>query len=88
MSDTLSTIRLTGEDWQDANILSGVPAGTATYLQSQSSNLIQIAIATAKPDKSFKGMLLPNSPSFPAYITAGENTVWLYGVGPVSVQEA
>lgn len=88
MSDTRNTIRLSGEDWEDVSALSGIASGTAIYLQSQSSMFIQIAISATKPEKTFKGMFLPNSPSYPATITAGENKVWLYGVGPVSIQEA
>lgn len=87
MTDTIPSIRLTGEDWEDVSALSGIAAGTALYIQSQSSTIIQIAISATKPDKTFKGMYIPNSPSFPVTITAGENKVWLYGTGPVNVQE-
>lgn len=88
MSDTLNTIRLSGSDWEDVSTLTGIAAGTALYLQSQSSMYIQIAVSATKPDKTFKGMFLPNSPSYQTNVTSGESKVWLYGVGPVSVQEA
>jgi hypothetical protein len=88
VADTRNTIRLTGEDWEDVSDLTGIASGTAIYLQSQSSMYIQIAVSPTKPDKTFKGMFLPNSPSYLTNVTSGENKVWLYGVGPVSVQEA
>lgn len=88
MADTRNTIRLSGEDWEDVNAITGIASGTAIYLQSQSSMFIQIAISATKPAKTFKGMFLPNSPSYLTNVTSGENKVWLYGTGPVSIQEA
>lgn len=88
MSDTIATVRLSGSDWEDVTVLTGISAGTAIYLQSQSSMFIQIAISATKPDKTFKGMYLPNSPNYQTNITSGESKVWLYGTGSVSVQEA
>jgi len=88
MADTIEVIRLTGEDWQDANTMSGIPAGTAVYIQSQSSTKIIMAVSATKPAKTFQGMILPNDVKYPATVTAGENSVWLYGIGPVSIQEA
>lgn len=88
MADTRETIRLSGLDWEDVGALTGIAAGTAIYLQSQSSTKIQMAISATKPNKSFQGVILPNDVKYPATVTAGENTVWLYGSGPVSIQEA
>lgn len=87
MSDTLGAIRLDGDDWQDVSTLTSIPTGTSIYIQSQSSSTIQVAISATKPAKSFKGVMLPNDARYPAMITAGENKVWLYGTGPVSIQE-
>lgn len=88
MADTRDIVRLSGTDWEDVGALTGIPVGTALYLQSQSSTKIYMAISATKPDKVFQGMILPNDVKYPATVTAGENTVWLYGVGPVSIQEA
>lgn len=87
MADTREAVRLTGEDWEDVSVLTSIPAGTAIYLQSQSSTLIKVAISATKPDKAFKGMTLPNDSRYQGVVTAGENKVWLYGIGPVSIQE-
>jgi hypothetical protein len=88
MADTIEVVRLTGDDWHDVSVLTSIAVGTAMYIQSQSSTPIQMAVSATKPSKTFKGMILPNDLRYPATVTVGENNVWLYGIGPVSIQEA
>lgn len=88
MADTIGVVRLSGGDWENIHDLSGIGQGTGFYLQSQSSTLIMVAISATKPEKNFKGMILPADFRFYGVVTPGENTVWLYGTGPVSVQES
>lgn len=88
MADTISSINLSGTDWQNLNTLFGITVGTAIEIQNQSSTSILLAISPTKPALDFKGVVVPPIPSELATVDAGESSVWAIGSGPVNVQVA
>ena len=87
MAQTIESVILDGVDWINANEATGIAVGKPMIMQNQSSSPVMMAISTTKPDIKFRGILLPTDLSINGTVSEGESTVWLYGSGPVSVQE-
>lgn len=86
MADTLPAVKLTDSGYQSCVVLSGIAAGTSISIQNQTTGYVHVAISATQPVEDFIGELIPPKPEAKAYISAGENTVWLKGDGPVSIQ--
>lgn len=87
MANTIQAVILSGEDWQDVSILTGIPTGTGITIQNLSAARVLLAISPAKPDADFLGSVLMEDARFLGIVTAGESNVWLKGAGVVSIQE-
>lgn len=87
MANTHEAVNLSGVDWEDVSVLTGIPAGTAITIQNLSPSRILVALSPARPEKDFKGSVLMEDAKFLGYVTAGEDKVWLKGRGFVSIQE-
>lgn len=87
MANTYAAINLSGDDWEDVSILTGIPDGNALNIQNLSRERVLVAISATKPSADFVGNILVADPRFLGHITAGETKVWLKGHGQISVQE-
>ena len=86
MADTIDVIRLAGTSWENANTLSGIPAGTAITIQNQTASTVFLAVSSVMPSSTFRGYVIPPDTSVSTPVSAGESAVWLYGTGKVSIQ--
>lgn len=86
MANTIDAIVLSGLDWENLNILSGIAVGSAITIQNQTNQNVFIAISSVKPVSSFKGFAIPPKLESLANVPSGENIVWVFGNGPISVQ--
>jgi hypothetical protein len=87
MANTLPDNALTG-DWVSANQLSGLAVGSGVIIQNvprtSAQGYIRVAIAASKPTGEAFGPAI--GPWEQVEVSAGENEVWLHGVGHVSIQ--
>tara|TARA_Y100000310_G_scaffold74348_1_gene70512 strand:- start:37267 stop:37572 length:306 start_codon:yes stop_codon:yes gene_type:complete len=100
MADTINNIILNAQGWQDMNVATGIPAGTEIVIQNQTNKHIYAYLGNTSPantprperkeipDGSEGYILIPPFPAInERIVTAGENTVWLFGNGPINIQE-
>lgn len=100
MADTINNTLLGGAAWQNINTATGITVGTEIIIQNQTNNPIYAYIGTTAPSaipRPARGqnpngtegyVLIPPLPAInERRVTAGENAVWLFGDGPVNVQE-
>lgn len=87
MANTVADVVLDNVNYQNVNILSGIPVGTKLILQFKGSGSLRLQLKPFQPaTSSIDGVQLQSLLFY--VVDAEESIVWAKGQGRLSVQEA
>lgn len=87
MSDTIADVILDNVNYQNVNVLSGIPVGTKVLLQFKGSGNVRVQLKPFQPaSSSLDGLQLITVEMY--MIDQGESIIWAKGSGRLCVQVA